>query len=533
MKKLYIRIVLTGILLSLGWPTYGFPLLLFFALVPLLDFVDIVSVSKIKRKNITVFLYSFVAFFIWNIVTTWWIYNSTEFGAAFAIICNTSFFAILITIYHWSLKRLPRITASIFLITLWLAFEKLHLTWDFSWPWLNLGNGFSDYIYWIQWYEYTGAFGGSLWVLVLNFFFFNCYRAYKSHKNLRLLFYKSVPGLLGIALPIAISMIIYINIPKNKNTTEVVVIQPNIDPYIEKYNLDNQYFTNLFISLSKGYLTKSTNYILAPETYFTEGNGFDIDYFEKSKFNNSLKKNLASHPELNLIAGTQFYKIYRAQKAPTQSANEIQKGYWVDFYNSAIQVAPNIETQIYHKSKLVVGVENMPYKGFFKPLLGEIMIDLGGTISSRAVQKERVVFAHSTNKIKTAPIICWESVYGEYLTEYTRKGADFFSIITNDAWWGNTEGHKQFLSYTRLRAIENRRAIARSANTGISAFINTKGEIISSLKYGLKGTLKSNVPLNTKLTFYAKYGDYIARWSIFLCFLFFCVALSGRFKMKK
>ncbi len=533
MKKLYTRILLTGVLLSLGWPTYGFPILLFIALVPILDFVDIVSTSSIKRKNRTVFLYSYIAFLIWNITTTWWIYNSTGVGAAFAVICNTSFFAILITIYHWSLKRLPRVTASLFLITLWLAFEKLHLNWDFSWPWLNLGNGFSEHIYWVQWYEYTGSFGGSLWVLALNFFFFKCYRAYKSHKNFRILFYKSVPGLLGIAFPILISIIIYVNVPKDENTIEVVVLQPNIDPYDEKYSLNNAYFKELFISLSEKHLTSNTSFLLAPETYFTEDNGFDIQFFENSEFNNSLKNYLTSHPKLNLLAGTQFYEIYRAIEAPTTSANIIKKGFWVDFYNSAIQIAPNKKTQIYHKSKLVVGVENMPYKSFFKPLLGEIMIDLGGTLSSRGVQKERVVFTHSTSKIKTAPIICWESVYGEYLTEYTRKGAAFFSIITNDAWWGNTLGHKQFLSYTRLRAIENRRAIARSANTGISAFINTKGEVLSSLKYGLQGALKGNVSLNNKLTFYTKYGDYIARWSAFLCVLFFCLALSGRFKTKK
>ena len=104
------------------------------------------------------------------------------------------------------------------------------------------------------------------------------------------------------------------------------------------------------------------------------------------------------------------------------------------------------------------------------------------------------------------------------------------SIITNDAWWGNTQGHKQLLSYARLRAIENRRSIARSANTGISAFINAKGEIEQQLDYEEQGALVGEVELRDEITFYSRYGDYLARWSIFLFVLILLVAISGRLK---
>ena len=97
---------------------------------------------------------------------------------------------------------------------------------------------------------------------------------------------------------------------------------------------------------------------------------------------------------------------------------------------------------------------------------------------------------------------------------------------------GNTQGHQQLLSYARLRAIENRRAIARSANTGISAFINAKGQVEQTLAYGKEGSLTANVKLHDQLTFYSVYGDYLARWSIFLFGLLFCIALSGRLKEK-
>lgn len=510
-KQNYILILLSGILLSLGWPTYGSPILLFIALVPLLDFVQNVRDSSLKNKNRTVFVYSYAVFLIWNIWTTWWIYNSSVFGAVFAILCNSSFYAVLITLYHWSLKRLQtQFLSAVFLITAWISFEKFHLFWDFSWPWLNLGNAFSEYIYWIQWYEYTGVFGGSLWVLVINFFFLHQYQAYKEHGSYSLLIKKSIPGLLGIALPIACSLIIFMNYEEPKSFTEVVVIQPNIDPYEEKYEQTNEDFKGLLIDLSSKYLSPSTSYLITPETYFTEGSGFDIDTFENSEFNRSLKGFVSSHKSLNLIAGTQFYKIHRTKNEPTPTANKINDNFWVDFYNSAIQITPSQKGVVYHKSKLVVGVENMPYKSFFKPLLGEFMLDLGGTVSSRATQKNRTVFTHSTAGSQLAPIICYESIYGEFVTEYARNGAQFFSILTNDAWWGNTQGHKQLLSYARLRAIENRRAIARSANTGVSAFIDAQGRIVTSLGYEKQGALKGSVGLNSELTFYSKHGDYIA-----------------------
>ena len=188
------------------------------------------------------------------------------------------------------------------------------------------------------------------------------------------------------------------------------------------------------------------------------------------------------------------------------------------------------EPEFYHKSKLVVGVENMPYKSFFRPILGEFLLDLGGTVSSRATQDYRGVFEHKKIDLKTGPVICYESIYGEYITEYVRKGAHFLAIITNDAWWGNTAGHRQLLSYARLRAIENRRSIVRSANTGISAVINSKGEITHKLPYDTKGVLKAKFAPEERITFYTQYGDYIARWSGFIAVLFFLIALSGRLR---
>ena len=165
--------ILCGILFGAAWPIKGITILIFLALVPLLYIENSISQDNSKRKGARVFGYSYISFLLWNLITTWWLYNASFYGMLFAIICNSLFYATIFLFYHLAKRRLPIKSANILLISLWLSFEKLHLFWDFSWTWLNLGNVFSEKIYWIQWYEYTGVFGGSLWVLIMNIWIFN------------------------------------------------------------------------------------------------------------------------------------------------------------------------------------------------------------------------------------------------------------------------------------------------------------------------------------------------------------------------
>src|SRR5690606_16293349 len=142
----------------------------------------------------------------------------------------------------------------------------------------------------------------------------------------------------------------------------------------------------------------------------------------------------------------------------------------------------------------------------------------------KTTQEERAVF-QLNNGYSTAPIICYESVYGQYVTGYVRNGANFLTIITNDAWWSDTQGHKQHLNYAKLRAIETRRSIVRSANTGISAFIKEKGDIQQTLGYAEVGSIRGSITLNSGETFYVKHGDYIARVAQLLALFLFLFAV--------
>ena len=227
---------------------------------------------------------------------------------------------------------------------------------------------------------------------------------------------------------------------------------------------------------------------------------------------------------MSFLSGISMYERFNDPGRVREQTNQLGPNDWYDDYNSAFMISANDSVHFYHKSKLVVGVENFPYQEVLRPLLGNVMIDLGGTVAMKTTQEKRATF-EITSSEEVGPIICYESVYGDFVTGYVNEGANFLAIITNDAWWGNTQGHKQHLSYARLRAIENRRSIARSANTGISAFINEKGEITSTLGYEEQGALRGEVTLNDRVTFYTRFGDYIARISLFLALFIFLFAI--------
>jgi len=526
-KKILLAIA-SGLLFALGWPTYGFPLLLFTAFVPLLLAEQQIRTNANKYDGLKVFGLAYLTFFIWNLITTSWLRFADLFGASFAVLVNSALMALVVLIYHKYAKRQSQTRSLLFLVVLWISFEKLHLDWEFSWPWLNLGNGFSEYTNWIQWYEYTGSFGGTLWVLLLNCIIFSAILKFKTNRNKRILKFLLLKCSLAILLPIGISFIILNNVSYSGESVNVIALQPNIDPYSEKYNMTNLKFVDLLEKLTYNKITDSTDFLITPETYFAES--VRLPKFRTSQLRTRLDAIVGKHPNLNIITGVSFLDVFRDKNRAGPESNQYDAVTWYNDYNSAVLINKTDNIAQYNKSKLVVGIENFPYQSVLKPILGDALIDLGGTVAMKTTQDYRGIFTSSNGNYKAAPIICYESVYGEFVTGYVRNDANFLTIITNDAWWNETQGHQQHLSYAKLRAIETRRDIARSANTGISAFINAKGEITDQLAYGKQGALQGKVTTNNQITFYVLAGDYIARISIFIMIF---VLLIGFFRRSR
>ena len=511
--------ILSGLMLGISWPTYGFYFLIFIAFTPLIHLIQ----SNKAENSFKLTFFSFVTFMVWNIITTHWLYYATLTGMLFAIIVKSLLMSsiVLVSISIW--KKLSYKLSIIFFISLWICFEKFHLNWDFSWPWLNLGNVFSENIKIIQWYEYTGVFGGTLWVLISNFVSYNLLKKLINNENFKSnTIYLSVI----ILIPIIVSLIIYTNLDIEEEKIKTIIIQPNIDPYNEKFNRSNDQNLRYLESILNDVKNRNSLVIL-PETYFSDGSL--ISSLNYSTLIEGLKI-IRERYETDILTGIELYEVFNDSSRVKKYSNRLENNRWLDLFNASIFISEDID--IYKKSKLVVGIEKMPYKNFLEPLLGSLLIDFGGLSYSRGYQDYRTVFKSNTGT-KVAPIICYESIYGEYVSEYVRNGANLLAIITNDGWWNNTEGHKQHLSYARLRSIETRKNIVRSANTGISAVINYRGEILKTIGYEQEGLINKNVGINDKITFYTKYGDYIFRLCLFFIIIISAFYLANLLKVKK
>src|SRR5690606_32905513 len=177
---------------------------------------------------------------------------------------------------------------------------------------------------------------------------------------------------------------------------------------------------------------------------------------------------------MTIVSGATLLKHYATTPTSPTAREYNNTVAWYDVYNAAIMVNRHDSIPDYYKSKLVAGVEMMPFSNFLKPALGNTISQMGGTSGSLGYQNHREIFTSADGKFKVAQLICWESDFGEYVTDYVKKEANLLFIITSDEWWGDSPGFIQHLHYARLRAIENRRSIARSANTGVSCFINQR-----------------------------------------------------------
>src|SRR6185503_11934604 len=209
----------------------------------------------------------------------------------------------------------------------------------------------------------------------------------------------------------------------------------------------------------------------------------------------------------NLLTGVESYRAYK-QGAQSSTARPVPNtNLYEDDYNAAVLMDSTGPLQFYHKSKLVPGVETLP---FFLHFLDALFEKFGGTTAGYTGQPDRTPMTTSNHSYVIAPGVCFESIYGAFMSEYTNNGADIITIITNDGWWKDTPGYHQHEAYARLRAIETRHWVVRSANTGVSCIIDPSGNIIQSRPYNEASFIKAYVPPTHEKTFYVKYIDIVS-----------------------
>ena len=532
MKRWHLLIlsILSGLLLAASWPVNGWTPLIFVALVPLI-FVQQYLGDKNKKG---MFWYAWLAFLIWNVLTTWWIWYSTDVGSVMAFILNALFSATVFLLFHLSKKKLfDNKKGWGILIFYWISWEYFHMNWELTWSWLNLGNVFASQHKWIQWYEYTGTLGGTAWVIVVNILAFKAVDLFIK-KDFGRPFKIAISGVLVfITVPILLSYIMYNTYQEKENPVEVVVVQPNTDPYNAQFDHSPLVLLEKNLSLAKQKITDSTRFVVFPESTLYDGNQSIWEgRLKHSPLLRRLQEFVDENPQITIVIGASTHRELRPEEKKTHAVRKFRdanKYYYA--YNTAFQLDTSSSIQIHHKSKLTPGVENMPSWGILKPI-EKLAINLGGITGSLKTEDIPVIFTDQQH-VKTSAIICYESVYGEFTAETIRKGAGLIFVITNDGWWGNTPGHKQHFLFSVLRAIETRRSLARSANTGISAFINQRGDVFQKTAYWVPAVIRQKINVNNKLTYYVKNGDYIARISAFISALVLIISFVQGFLRRK
>ncbi len=535
-SRMLLLALLSALLFSIPFFQWGTGLLLMVAFVPLLLVED--EIAKRKRKHAkkdrkgSILGYALITFVVFVLLTTWWIYWATWTGPIASVIVNGGYMTLTFLVFHRVRRRLGDRLGYASLVFFWLAFEFLYIRAQINFPWIVLGNGFANDVMMIQWYEWTGALGGSLWVLVMNVLVFKLVKGYLEKRSLsanRL----RLGWVLGVlVVPLLFSMVRYFTYEEQDDPYEMVVLQPNIDPFEKFGSVPQDVQTEYLLHIADSLVTPETDYIIGPET-FINSPGLWLRLIDQHPEVLKLQAFLQDYPKAKLVIGASTFKLYKEPSEFTSTSRLYRSGpdRW-DYFNSAFQLDASGEIPVYHKSMLVTGVEKMPHKELLG-FLGNLVVNLGGTMRGNGYQEFRETFASPQDGTRVAPVICWESVFGEYVSDYVGEaGANFLFIITNDGWWKDTPGHRQHNSFARLRAIETRRSVARSANTGISSLIDQRGVELARIGWWERSGLRGTLNKNDKITFYVKHGDYLGRIAVLLTVILLLYSIVFRYIKK-
>ncbi len=521
-------LLLGGVLLSSAWPPINFFIGTMVGFVPLLFVEYFIQTNSLKWKKLKVFLAAFVCFSVWNYCGIHWVSNAHYSGVIGSVLVNSTLFSFVFLLQSQARVLLGEKIGAFAFVFFWLAWEYIEiLDWDLSWPWFTMGYSLAANTWMIQWYEYTGALGGSLWLLIINLLVFRWLRSFYTSEDRFLSFKKLLNVIYVIVIPMLVSLCMYYCHVEQGDKAEFVVVQPNEDPYIGRFvdstgryggPLNRNKRLGFQFQLAEELTSQNTKFVLFPESAIP----YTIWKHKKETSPSvlMLKSCRSKYPDAGLLTGVSYKELFtpiEGQDIPADAHYSRSMQQFYKRYNSALCLRGDDSLHLYNKSRLVIGVERIPsYFVFVLRSLGDFDHDKGAVEfnPNNSIQEEREVFYSPDSTVKIAPIICYESIFGEFVGDYVKEGANVLGVITNEGWWGDTEGYKHLFAYSRMRAIETRRSVARSANTGWSGFIDQRGDVLQKSEFWKPAVLKQELQLNDELTFYTTHGNYIGRLSI-------------------
>ncbi|MEL7834961.1 apolipoprotein N-acyltransferase [Fodinibius sp. Rm-B-1B1-1] len=485
--------VTAGLLLGLSYPPVPLPFLIFIAFLLIFRIVDLSDSAREAAYKV------YPAFLIWNIITTYWLVMATVAGGVAAILANAAVMTIPIMLqYKVQRTKLSPWLIALFQTAFWLSYEYLHHLWDLAWPWLAVGNAWANMPQLVQYISVTGYWGISFWVIFATAL---CHQYLKKPKQST----RFVAIAVLLIFPLWSILISALGkATESKETHEVVVVQPNFDSYESNGGFPSARQANShLLSLTDSVITDKTNLIVWPENA-VQNQVLNIDgYRPASDQAKNQLTNYVQKQQTTLITGATFFEFYEDEIPALPHAD--QRGPYLAF-NAALGFYPNRQMQAYRKHNLVPIVERIPFVHFLNA------IDVFGWVDWNQIQgygKGYLANQFSVNGTQTPALICYDSVFPNWILNYVRNGAGYLTIITNDGWWGNTSGHSQHFAYARLRAIEFDRWIVRSANNGISGIIAPDGSVKVETPYWKTTAFNYKVPVLTSQTWYVRLGDWL------------------------
>jgi apolipoprotein N-acyltransferase len=497
-----------GVLLGLSFPPFHLEWLAFVALIPILFAIEE------ARNYREVLKLSYYGFLVFNVISLYWVGGWSKetdpfmmIGGAALVVGHPLFFAVPVLFYFFVRKRIGKYAILLFPF-IFVSFEHIHSITQVAFPWLTLGYSQCYNLPGIQFASITGLFGISLQILIVNSLLaMSIMKWLEGNKSSRS---KSIisasVAFLFVVVPEAYGVFVLSRSHGSNHTGKirVTIVQPNIDPYakwegspteiLRKYEMETYNALHHQADLVVWPETAIPFYILLPQ----------FNYYRAEL------QTFVDTTGISLLSGLPLARYYMdsTEARPSSHYDEYRHLYY-DAYNGAALFLPRSATyQTYGKIVLVPFAERLPYADRLPFLIKPLKWGVG--ISNWARGTDTTIFK-LPGGTRFSTVICYESIFPGYVREFANKGATFLVIVTNDGWYGNTSGPYQHAAYAVMRAIENRRSVVRSANTGISEFIDPYGRYIGiPTKYGEIATLTENIPLDNSVTFYSKHGNWIA-----------------------
>ena len=524
--------ILSGVLMALAFPTrpdhalafvFGAPWA-FVALIPL--FVTLVSCSRRQGWRL-----GWWAGFTFNLIGLYWVAFTQ--GGGPAVIAGTVCMAAYLGLFWGAFTLLlvamaqrwgPRSLAAA--PVLWTASEYALSLGELGFPWLLLGHSQGCYPAAIQYAEFTGVYGISFWIVVVNVLLYQFVSALGSDVSRRW----AIVALVAVCAPILYGWTVLENSPSvdhprqgDESATRVGEVRVGgVRVGLVQNNLG-------LAKWSPGGLEKSFESLerLSRSVVASQPQQPDLIVWPET----ALPCYLSLRPQCsrrvqNLVA-TLGTPILTGASNVEPSTGEP--------YNAAFLIRDASSPPVaYAKMHLVPFGERTPFRDSFAFLRDidwtALTGDLGPAEFARG--RERTTFELPASGATFAALICFESVFPDFVRNSVAEGAEFLVNITNDSWFGRTAGPYQHAQLTVMRAVENRRAIARCATSGISLFVDPYGRTFDRTPIFAEAVVSRELPRSRLLTFYTRHGDWFAQLSTAMVVVFaFLLVAGGRNKL--